>query len=286
MKAVTYILVLFLAIGCLSGCTSDDGPKGLPQEPGEPLAAKNLLELSYGADPEQVYDIYLPKNGTLETKVIILVHGGGWNSGDKYDMVGFKDYLREQLPNLAIVNMNYRLADGNNPPFPMQINDISSVVNDLKNKQDEYQISTELGFLGASAGGHLSLLWSYAHDQSEHVNMVCSVVGPTNLADEAYLTATDKDLKDLILQFGTDIETLKSVSPFYRVESTSPPTILFYGARDPLIPNSQGIALNDKLEELNVKHEFTLYANGGHGWIGLDLLDTSVKLKAFIEKHL
>ncbi len=286
MKSITYFLLLFITICSLSGCTSDDGLKDPPIAPTEPLQAKALLDLSYGNDPDQVYDIHLPKNRTLETKVMILVHGGGWNSGDKYDMVGFKDYLREQLPNLAIVNMNYRLADGNNPPYPMQINDITLVVNELKNRQNEYQIGTELGFMGVSAGGHLALLWSYADDPGKQVKMVCSMVGPTNLADEAYQNTPNKDLKDLIFQFGTDIEILKSVSPLYQAESTSPPTILFYGAQDPLIPNSQGIALNDKLAALNVAHEFTLYPNGGHGWIGLDLFDTSIKLKAFIEKHL
>lgn len=284
MKNLTSIFVLFLAIGGLFSCTPDDSPKESSQV--EPLEAKSLLDQSYGDDSGQVYDIYLPKNRTLETKVMILVHGGGWNSGDKYDMVGFKDYLSDQLPNLAIVNMNYRLADENNPPYPMQINDITSVVNDLKNRQIEYQIGTELGLMGASAGGHLSLLWSYAHDPDKLVKMVCSVVGPTNLADEAYQNTADEDLNDLIIQFGTDIETLKSVSPLYQAKTTSPPTILFYGAQDPLIPLSQGIALNDILEELNVVHEFTLYPNGGHGWIGLDLLDTSIKLKAFIETHL
>jgi len=217
---------------------------------------------------------------------MILVHGGGWKEGDKTDMNAFRDFIREQLPNIVVVNMNYRLADENNPPHPMQIDDISSVVNDLKTRQTEYQIGTNLGFMGVSAGGHLSLLWAYEYDTDNQVNMVCSMVGPTNLADEAYINSDNQDLRDLIFQFGTDIEVLKNVSPLYKVKETSPPTLLFYGGQDPLIPNSQGIDLKDKLEELEVVHEFTLYPNGGHGWVGLDLFDTSVKLKAFIEKHL
>jgi len=201
-------------------------------------------------------------------------------------MAGFKDFLRDQLPHIAIVNMNYRLADENNSPFPMQIDDITAVIEALALNRDEYQIGKELGFVGASAGGHLSLLWSYSYDLDQQVKMVCSIVGPTNLADEVYLNSTNQELRDLIFQFGTDIDLLKNVSPLYNVKTSSPPTILFYGAQDPLIPVSQGIDLNDKLSELNVTHEFTLYPNGGHGWIGLDLLDTSIKLKTFIENHL
>lgn len=280
MNRVAYLV--FLLVILTTSCSSDNSPK----EPIDASKSKTMNNVSYGADSKQVYDIYLPKNRTLSTKVMILVHGGGWNAGDKADMNGFNDFIKEQLPNLAAVNMNYRLADENNPPHPMQINDITSVVNDLKSKQEKYQIGTELGFMGVSAGGHLSLLWSYEYDTENQVNMVCSMVGPTNLADDAYVNSNNQDLKDLVFQFGTDIEVLKNVSPLNKAKASSPPTLLFYGGQDPLIPNSQGNDLNAKLDSLNVVHEFTLYQNGGHGWVGLDLLDTSIKLKAFIETYL
>ena len=73
---------------------------------------------------------------------------------------------------------------------------------------------------------------------------------------------------------------------YHRATSTSPPTILFYGGQDPLIPTTQGTAMRDKLEELNITHEFTLYPNEGHGWVGLNLFDTSLKLKDFIEAQM
>ncbi len=41
-----------------------------------------------------------------------------------------------------------------------------------------------------------------------------------------------------------------------------------------------------KLDALNVVNEFTLYEGEGHGWIGLNALDTSIKLNAFIDTHL
>ena len=74
---------------------------------------------------------------------MILVHGGGWNAGDKADVNDFKDYLQTQFPDMAVVNMNYRLANEDNSPYPMQINDISAVVNDLRAKQKGYYIGTE-----------------------------------------------------------------------------------------------------------------------------------------------
>lgn len=277
MKSTLYFILIFLFIGC-----SDDAISDIPTD----LSAKTMLNVPYGSDPGQVYDLYLPKNRTKDTKTMVLVHGGGWKAGDKNDMNAFKDFLREQLPNLAIVNINYRLANDNNPPHPMQVNDITAVVEHLKTNKNDYVISETIGFLGVSAGGHLSLLWSYAYDTNNKVSMVCSIVGPTNLKDDAYLNNTNTDLQPLLDQFGNDLDFLEEVSPLYQVKSSSPPTQLFYGGRDPLIPNSQGHDLNNKLKELNVPHEFTFYPNAGHGWLGLELLDTSIKLKAFIETHI
>ncbi|MBU2907415.1 alpha/beta hydrolase [Arenibacter algicola] len=281
MYKFVFILLLNFLFIVTSSCSEDSIAPEIAA-----LEAKTMMNLEYGSDLHQKYDIYLPQNRTKDTKVLILIHGGGWAAGDKSEMDAFKDFIKSQLPGIAVVNMNYRLADDNNPPYPMQIDDINLVVSQLRNKAQEFQISTDIGFIGASAGAHLSLLWSYAHDTKKQVKMVCSIVGPTNLLDEAYINTPNEELRILLDQFGNDPEVLEEVSPLYQVTTTSPPTLLFYGAQDPLIPNSQGISLRDRLMELNVEHEFTLYPNGGHGWVGLDLLDTTIKLKAFIQEHL
>ena len=281
MYKFVFILLLNFLFIITSSCSEDAIAPDITA-----LEAKSIMNLEYGSDLDQKYDIYLPQNRSEDTKVLILIHGGGWNAGEKSEMNAFKDFIREQLPDIAVVNMNYRLADGNNPPYPMQINDISQLVQELFDRAEEFQISKEIGFIGSSAGAHLSLLWSYAHDTKKQVKMVCSIVGPTNLLDEAYINTPNEVLRALLDQFGDETEVLKEVSPLYQVKSSSPATILFYGAQDPLIPNSQGISLRDRLTELNVEHQFTLYPNGGHGWAGLDLLDTSIKLKAFIQEYL
>ncbi|WP_239004389.1 alpha/beta hydrolase [Lacinutrix sp. WUR7] len=253
-----------------------------------PLESYEELHISYGADSDQIFDLYLPANRTEDTKIMILVHGGGWISGDKTDMNDFKIYMKQNLPNIAIVNMNYRLADNTTQAYPMQINDITTVVNHLKNKQNEYVISDDLGFLGVSAGAHLSMLWSYAFDINNQTKMLCSIVGPTNFTDPAYLDSTDPNLQAILNTFGVDTTTayLEEVSPYHQVTASAPPTILFYGGEDPLIPTSQGTAMRDKLEDLGVIHDFTLYQEEGHAWDDLNLLDTTIKLHTFIEAHL
>jgi acetyl esterase/lipase len=278
------LILLFLTVGIFS-CTNDDSVMIETA-----LNADNYrqeLNVSYGIDSNQVYDIYLPENRSLNTKVLILVHGGGWTSGDKNDMNNIKDIIRQDLSDYAIVNINYRLADENTQAYPTQIDDITSVINHLKANRTDYIISDRFGFIGISAGAHLSMLWSYAFDTGNNVDMVCSIVGPTNFTDSAYLNNLSPEVQVLLNTFGSDLTTsfLEEVSPLHQVSATAPPSLLFYGGMDPLIPTTQGTALDERLTALGVTHQFTLYENEGHGWIGNNLIDTWNKIKLFTITH-
>lgn len=282
LLSISIVLLLFIS------CTEDtSSPKPI-------LEKSESKNVSYGDNQQQKYDIYLPKGRTSKaTKVFILVHGGGWIEGDKSDMDDFIPELQKESPDYAIVNLNYRLASVGNSPFPMQIDDIKAVIADIKAKKEEYQISNQYAFIGSSAGAHLSMLYSFAHDSNKEVDMVCSIVGPTNFTDSAYVNATEITYLILALQiqqitgvtFQENMQYYKDVSPYHVATSSAPPTILFYGDQDPLIPATQGIDMHEKLNALGVTNEFTIYEGEGHGWNGANLLDTTVKLRVFIKTH-
>src|SRR3990170_3852631 len=75
------------------------------------LPPKKLTNVAYGADSMQRMDIHLPANrSTNSTKVLVLIHGGGWASGDKSEFSTAITFLQKKLPDYAIFNINYRLA--------------------------------------------------------------------------------------------------------------------------------------------------------------------------------
>ena len=275
---LAFIGVLFLS------CSNEDSE--LNSEP-EIIEAYEALDVSYGSDSNQVFDIYLPEGRTENTKVLFLVHGGSWVGGDKEDMNGVRDYVLQNHPSLGIVNMNYTLAGANSPPIPMQTNDISAVVNYITSNKTSLIISDDIGFIGVSAGAHLSLLWSYANDTNNQVDMVCSIVGPANFTDPAYYNSANPVFQSMYILFGNpSIPFLESASPYHTATTTSPPTLLFYGGQDPLVPNSQGIDLDSQLTNLGVPHEFTFYEEEGHGWYGQNLTDTFNKISNYINQYL
>jgi acetyl esterase/lipase len=272
-------LLLFLIIPIYSCSTDDSNIKE------DLTVAKTMLNVSYGSNSQQVFDLYLPANrSALSTKTLLLVHGGGWVEGDKVDMNYAVDLIKQFLPDYAIANVNYRLATTGNYAFPMQIDDIDAIVQKLK--VENYGISDNFGFIGTSAGGHLSMLYSYGYNLNNNIKMVCSIVGPTNFTDPNYTNSQlwlDLYYNLTGVQYSDNPSYYEQLSPLFRATTSSVPTSMFYGNADPLIPTSQGVDLQAKLNQLGVYNEFNLY-NGGHGnWSQADLLDANVKMIAFIQ---
>ena len=271
------MMLLFLGIGCNQ---SDDNAPAQPSN----LPAQDLLNFAYGDDPLQKMDVYLPAGRNADTKVFILVHGGGWSGGSKAEFGYVVPILQSQFPGYAIVNMNYRLATIESPAFPKQIDDIASVIDHIKGS--DFNISSDIAFIGASAGAHLAMLYSYKHDSDDDVKAVCNIVGPADFTDPAYLDNPMFSYGALYLignvNWQENPEIITDVSPTQHVSADSPPTILFYGGQDPLIPVSQATRLKAKLDQYDVYNEYYLYANGGHGnWNTQTMIDFQTKLIAF-----
>ncbi len=285
MKRIKKLLFASLFLGLYFGCSKDSPEEQTTTTEPEVVDAYEALNVSYGSDANQVFDIYLPENRTNTTKILILIHGGSWVSGDKSDMNTIKTFVSALHPDVGIINMNYTLAGVNPPPIPLQTDDISAVVDYISTNKSSLIVSDDIGFIGVSAGAHLSLLWSYAYDDNDQVDMVCSIVGPANFTDPAYY---DNLIYQPIYQlFGNpSIEFLESASPYHRATTTSPPTLLFYGGMDPLVPTSQGVDMDAQLTSLGVTHEFYFYPDEGHGWEGDNLIDTTSKISTYIEAYI
>lgn len=287
-------LFLFITLSSLlifsTSCSSDDGTP--TDDPNQILEAETRLNVSYGQHPRQVYDLYLPEGRTQEnTKVIVLVHGGGWTSGDKSDMSNVVDYLRENHPDYAVANINYVLAEIGVPAFPNQFLDLGKVITQLTEQQIELQIQPQFGLIGTSAGAHISLMYAYVYDSSSQIKFVADIVGPTDFTDPFFANNPNFNL---ILQLLVDqsayplgTNLVEAVSPVYQVSAISAPTIMFYGDQDPIVPLSNGQTLETTLNVTGIQNSLTIYA-GGHGndWSESDFEDLRFKLDVFMQAHL
>jgi acetyl esterase/lipase len=285
VKRLALFLLAILVIA--TACKKDK--KEETEEVYKTSQSYTLSDIAYGSNSEQDMDIYLPANrSTSSTKVFVLIHGGGWSAGDKADFDYMFTSLKTYYPNHAIININYRLGTSSSPGYPKQINDIQAALNHIQ--LAKYEVSTQYFLIGASAGGHLSLLYGYAFDANQYVKGICNVVGPTDFTDPSY---TDNALYQYALTSFVGSETYTQnpqlhaeVSPALRVTTSSPKTISFYGDQDPLIPSTQMGRLHDELNAKGIINQATMYPGEGHGnWNQAHSNDYVTKLVNFINQY-
>lgn len=80
-----------------------------------PEGSRVLRDVAYGADPAQKMDVYLPAHAD-HAPVILMVHGGAWQTGDKAMSRVLDNKLAWWLPRGYIfVSINYRLLPEADP---------------------------------------------------------------------------------------------------------------------------------------------------------------------------
>jgi acetyl esterase/lipase len=243
-----------------------------------PVTAKSIVNVSYGTDTSQKMDVYLPANRSIETtKVIVLLHGGAWSSGDKtdfstllYGMV-IIDTLKARFPDYAIFNINYRLSTGTANLFPAQENDVKSALQFIFDKSGEYLVSNKYVIIGLSAGAHLAMLQGYKYSAPIKPKAIVSFFGPADLTDMYYNPAGGNPFISLVLAqtIGTtpmqDPLLYTNSSPATFINAASPPTILLHGDADPLVSPSQSDGVKNKLSAAGITNRYILYPGKGHG---------------------
>ncbi len=257
------------------------------------LAERIIMDTAFGPDPQQKMDIYLPANRTTATKVIVLIHGGAWEAGDKGDMNYYKNLLRAKWPEAAIANINYRVASNANNIHHAQImSDITAAVNMMTSNKSSFVVSDTLMMVGASAGAHLAMLYTYAHNTNGYVRAVADFFGPAKLSDwswyNTYNIFLGQAISDILIKYNGapwDVALYDSNSPYSTATAQSKPTIIFHGTIDVIVPLYQSQWLNGRLATLGVPHEYYEYLDG-HGFNNTNTDDAMNKAVVFFKAHL
>ncbi|MBI1684246.1 alpha/beta hydrolase [Caulobacter hibisci] len=124
------------------------------------LPGARKLTVSYGADPAQALDIYVPPGAPRDAPVIVMVHGGAWKVGDKANTGSVENKLRHWLPKgYVFVSVNYRML-----PQAMaytQAQDVAAAVRWTQDHARDWGASDrKLILMGHSAGAHIVALLS------------------------------------------------------------------------------------------------------------------------------
>ena len=241
-----------------------------------------MKDVSYGSAERQKFDLWLPKN-VSESGIIIYIHGGGWTAGSKND---YRDAAERTCreDNIATASIGYRFAgsDINSMETDCKgmLDDIGAALRTIKAKAEEKGVKiTKALFTGASAGGHLSLLYAYKCRESAPITPVAVVdfCGPVDFNILSFYATGDKDYENYVCGLvsrmcGCDftLENIDSAKPY--LDEISPlnyagsavPTVIAHGVKDEIVPYENAVALDRALTENGVRHDFITFPNSGH----------------------
>lgn len=239
-------------------------------------------------------DVVTPKVGKGPFPAVLCIHGGGWSSGHKKEMLGCA-YMLSQL-GFVTTSIDYRLVP--QAHFPAQVEDAKAAVRYMRSHAKELDIDpSRIGVVGSSAGGHLALflgttdkLYNDASQSqvSSAVAAVVSLAGPTSLSlplppnsekiAERFIGKSRRECPELF----------EKASPAHYLTAATAPVLMIHGNKDELVPYNQATTMLAACKKTGVDAELITIANGGHGGGGNQAeWDASIlKMADFLKKYL
>jgi len=275
------MIILIFSIG-LSSCTYSIDSKPTPNDiENEQLEIKPGLGRSYQDQAyctvdgvELTFDLSYPQTGEAPYPLVIYVHGGSWQAGDKRGGAGivFKEPLLES--GFAFASINYRLSP--EYTFPAHIQDVKCAVRFFRTSASLLDLDPDrIAALGGSAGAHLVALLGLTSDMnlwensggyqgiSSEVAAVVDMFGPADITGMSH-----PDYQNAFLGvFGEAVrseDALWAYSPLAYVSEDSPPFLIMHGDADQVVSLQQSKDLYSALQEAGVPSELIVVNGGGH----------------------
>jgi acetyl esterase/lipase len=255
-------------------------------------------------------DIFRPRKGAGGSAIVFVV-SGGWFSGKRMVWPAwYRPLVRRGHTVFAVMH-------GSQPKYtiPEMAPDIHRAVRYIRHHAGTLGIDPDrIGIMGASAGGHLSLLLATdarsgkggdpVDGTSSRVQAVAAFYPPTDFLNWGaeginvtklpvhtrfkapfdfrrfdketglYVRITDPAERDKLLE---------ETSPAHHITPDDPPTLLIHGDRDFLVPLQQSRRMVALLEKAGVPAKLIVKEGAAHGWRGVEK-DLDVIAEWFVQR--
>ena len=201
---------------------------------------------------------------------MVFFFGGGWNSGSRNQCIYHAEYFSKR--GVVCFLADYRTYNKyKTSPFKALI-DAKSAIRFIKQHAAELSVdTTKIIASGGSAGGHLAaataLITSY-NDPKDDLSVSCK---PNALV--LFNPVIDNG------PGGYGFERIgmayKDFSPLHNIQKGAPPTILFLGTADHLIPVTTVEYYKVVMNKVKSRCELKIYEGGKHGFFNYNATNLS-----------
>ena len=201
-------------------------------------------------------DVYRLPSATSRPGVLV-IHGGGWDGGDRGQMRHFNHWLARR--GYVVAAISYRLAPVSK--WPAQREDVRAALAFLQERAPALGLdASRLVLLGRSAGGQIAQTAAYTLGEPG-IRGVVGLYAPADLL-LGYRSGREDDVlqsRRLLRQYlgGSPDEVrgnYADASATSHVRPESPPTLLLHGRLDPLVWHRHSERLAARLSAAGVPH--------------------------------
>jgi len=289
------LLLLILAFVC--GCRQQ--PRRIAPPPPPSAAVERDIVYGVAGGQQLLLDVYRCPSPGLHPAVL-LIHGGGWYSGDKAESTA----LGQRLTALGFTcfALNYRLT----PAFrhPAQVQDCARAARWVRAHAAGYAVDpARLGAWGDSAGAHLALMLGVIQPDgfpdktdpnrrlSARVQCVVDFYGPAEFRSPARWPLVALRAAHSFFGGWPDgrSKLAADASPAAHVTAAASPTLLVHGERDILVPLQQSELMKAALDKAGVENRFITVPGAGHNLQGASaetINETNAIAAQWLKNHL
>ena len=248
--------------------STESAPKPAKKELTIPADIPHELDVSFlEGDRKEKADLYLPLNVPAGKKApaLILIHGGGFNDGDKRRFREINFGTNASKRGYLAMSINYKLRKMKGQvTWPQNVHDVKESVRWLKLNAQKYNIDPDrIGALGGSAGGNLAFMLALTGEEdgfdgegtrtniSTKIRCAVDFYGAVDLMTyKSDRPVTDPNKPEMAMFNKTKAEApelYRKGSPTSYVDKDAPPLLMVHGTGDTVVLPDQSQLLRSKL---------------------------------------
>ena len=225
------------------------------------LTPKDTFEkeehLAYGLKARNRLDLYRTKNPKKQKPLIVFVHGGSWQHGNKRDYLFIGETFAREGFDVAVIN--YQLAPEN--IFPAFIDDLAQAIHYLSQNQNKLNISTDnMILMGHSAGAFnvMSVVYSAQSQNFKYKDQIKAIVG---LAGPYHFDYVGDPLSEHAFDHKISYQ---QVMPYYFIEPNHIKHYLLVAEQDQVVERKNTLDLDIALRQKGNHSHIAVIPKTGH----------------------
>lgn len=226
-------------------------------------APDNIVEYKKVGNDSLTLHIFTPPNhkATDKRPAIVFFFGGGWIGGSPGQFYPQSEYLASR--GMVAICADYRTQKKHGTTPSACVKDGKSAIRWIRTHASELGIDPDkLAAGGGSAGGHVAAAIATIdgfNEEGEDTSVSCRP-NALVLFNPVYDNSSAGYGYDRVKDYW------EAFSPMHNINKDTPPTIVFLGSKDKLIPVATAEAYKKLMEDAGVRSDLHVYPNQPHGF--------------------